>query len=167
MLQWYYSGEQGKQTGPIPEANLVELVREGRIGRTTLVWNDALPEWVPLASTPLARFAPETSEPVPPPATPPTAPSTTPGSRWVVARNPPHSPHWAWLNLFFPGTAHLILGQIGKGVLLLVLMPCIWVAFWSAGIGVVILLLTAVDAFLVGRALQAGKPVGRWQCFPL
>ncbi|MHC4478617.1 MAG: DUF4339 domain-containing protein [Planctomycetota bacterium] len=42
--QWYYV-KDGEQEGPIPEAQLVELFRQGILGRASPVWTEGLDDW--------------------------------------------------------------------------------------------------------------------------
>ena len=45
-MSWYYA-ENGRQTGPIDDAQLEALAREGRILFDTLVWREGMTEWQP------------------------------------------------------------------------------------------------------------------------
>lgn len=45
-MAWYYA-EAGKQTGPVEDAQLEELVQSGRIQPETLVWREGMPDWRP------------------------------------------------------------------------------------------------------------------------
>lgn len=62
-MDWFYS-DNDKQTGPVSESQLDELLRSGTIGRDTLVWRSGMTDWQPLH---VARA-------VPPPAIPPVIP---------------------------------------------------------------------------------------------
>lgn len=83
----------------------------------------------------------------------------------VYPRNPPHSPHWCWLNLLLAGLAQIVHGQVAKGVVVLgiqiasnLLLPVILaLAIGAASI---------IDAYMVGKRLQEGTPVGKWEFFP-
>lgn len=48
-MQWFYASA-GKQSGPINEGNFGQLVREGVIQPTTLVWHDGMADWQPYAN---------------------------------------------------------------------------------------------------------------------
>ncbi len=87
----------------------------------------------------------------------------TRSSDLIFPRNPPVSPHVAWLCLIWPGIPHLIHGQAGKGV---VLMVSSFVSLIMPVLTFVLLLATTADAFMVGKVLRSGKPVGRWAWFP-
>lgn len=83
----------------------------------------------------------------------------------VYPKNPPITPHLCWVNLVVSGLAQMIYGQVAKGAVILavtiasnLVLPIIP----AVGIGIV----SIVDAFMVGKALKAGKPVGKWQFFP-
>ena len=45
-MPWYYA-ENGQQAGPIDDAQLEELAREGKILFDTLVWQEGMAEWQP------------------------------------------------------------------------------------------------------------------------
>lgn len=51
MALWYYSKE-GLQQGPVPENELLQIIRRGEIHRDNLVWRDGMAEWVPLSRVP-------------------------------------------------------------------------------------------------------------------
>jgi hypothetical protein len=71
---WHYS-IGGVQQGPVPLADLRELLREGKISATDLVWRVGMPRWQPAGQTPQLRLAT-------PAASPPAAPVDyfTPGA---------------------------------------------------------------------------------------
>lgn len=50
---WYYA-VGGEQKGPVAAGQIRNLVATGAIGRETLVWSQALPDWKPLSQTELA-----------------------------------------------------------------------------------------------------------------
>lgn len=45
-MNWYYS-EDGKQAGPLSQADFEALVQSGRIQPDTLVWREGMPNWLP------------------------------------------------------------------------------------------------------------------------
>ncbi len=47
MQQWFYE-HSGQQAGPVDEATFHQMVSDGRVGPTTLVWCEGLPNWQPL-----------------------------------------------------------------------------------------------------------------------
>lgn len=71
MSRFYFINAQGAQIGPIEKEN---MLKEG-ITRTTLVWKEGAPNWIPAAQEPeLADyFASPVIPPVPPRVTPPPA----------------------------------------------------------------------------------------------
>lgn len=76
-MQWHYI-KDGHQFGPIEEAELFRLAREGRIARDDLVWNPTLYEnWIPASSVENLFAAPPPLEP-PPLSAPIATPDTTP-----------------------------------------------------------------------------------------
>jgi uncharacterized RDD family membrane protein YckC len=46
-MVWYYA-ESGQQRGPISDAELDEMIANGRASRETLVWRDGMENWQPL-----------------------------------------------------------------------------------------------------------------------
>jgi hypothetical protein len=48
-MNWYYV-EGGQQAGPVGDAQLDDLARQGRIAADTLVWREGMPNWQPLQS---------------------------------------------------------------------------------------------------------------------
>lgn len=48
-MQWHYAAE-GQQLGPVSDAELDALLREGKINSSTLVWREGMPDWQPLSS---------------------------------------------------------------------------------------------------------------------
>jgi uncharacterized RDD family membrane protein YckC len=49
-MDWYYA-QDGRQMGPVPEAELPRLVSEGAITNETLVWHSGMGEWQPYGTT--------------------------------------------------------------------------------------------------------------------
>jgi uncharacterized RDD family membrane protein YckC len=47
-MNWFYA-EGSQQKGPIPEADLANLVRQGTVKPETLIWREGLPDWQPLS----------------------------------------------------------------------------------------------------------------------
>ena len=83
----------------------------------------------------------------------------------IYPRTPPLSPHLCWLNVLVSGLAQMIHGQTGKGLTLFgvtvfsnLVLP--------VGLGLLIVIASIVDAFMLGKTLQAGVSVGKWQWFP-
>src|SRR4051812_50176031 len=46
-MMWYYAAE-GRQTGPVSQEQLAELVRSGQIATESLVWREGMARWQPL-----------------------------------------------------------------------------------------------------------------------
>ncbi len=86
-------------------------------------------------------------------------------SKLVYPRNPPLSPHLCWVNFFLVGLAQMIHGQVAKGFTIIGVTILVGLIFFPATL--VLSLITILDAFLVGWKLKRGKPVGKWQFFPL
>jgi len=81
----------------------------------------------------------------------------------VYPKNPPVSPHMAWLCLIWPGIPHLIHGQTIKGI---VLMITTVISFVFPILTLVLIVATIIDAFKVGKVLASGRAVGKWAFFP-
>lgn len=88
------------------------------------------------------------------------------GHKLIYPRNPPLSPHLCWVNIVISGLAQIIHKQVAKGFLLLfvtiasnLVMPLI--------LALSIVIISTVDAYMVGRVLKKGKPVGKWRFFPI
>jgi uncharacterized RDD family membrane protein YckC len=47
-MEWYYT-DNGQQVGPVPDAELDNLVKAGKIKPDTLLWRDGMAEWQPYA----------------------------------------------------------------------------------------------------------------------
>lgn len=75
--EWYYAnGDQ--QLGPISETELKSLIQSGNLGKSDLVWNDSLTEWVPVGSVQsLNASAPPKKSPPPLPTGAASSPTTT------------------------------------------------------------------------------------------
>lgn len=67
MSQWFHA-QDGRQHGPVDEAELRQLVASGRLKPDDLVWRDGMPEWVPVSSLPQLAPSPGPSMAPPPPA---------------------------------------------------------------------------------------------------
>ncbi|MBN2163900.1 MAG: zinc ribbon domain-containing protein [Pontiellaceae bacterium] len=81
----------------------------------------------------------------------------------ICPKNPPTSPHMALLAFVQAGLPHIVFGQVAKGIVIIV-------AFWMSvptGFGPLLILVAAlIDAYKVGNALKAGRPVKKWEFFP-
>ena len=74
-MQWFYA-QNGQQVGPVEEAALDDLVRQGVVRDDTLVWTAGMPSWQPHGTARGARAMP-----------PPVLPGTP-----VMAPMPPGAP---------------------------------------------------------------------------
>jgi hypothetical protein len=82
----------------------------------------------------------------------------------VYPRNPPLSPHLCWINWFFAvGLAQAVHGQVAKGIVMWLVMA---VSSPLLPILVVVIIVSVIDAYMVGSTLRKGVPVGKWQFFP-
>ena len=131
-----------------------------------MVWSDGMEEWTPAAKTPLTSLF--IKQAAPPPLNP-RQPSMD--DDWerdvtkVYPSNPPKSPQLCWLNLFIVGLSQILLGQVAKGIVILI--ADLILVFVTGGITFFLIRpIVIVDAFMVGRVLRTGRPVGKWQFFP-
>jgi len=91
------------------------------------------------------------------------------GRRLVMPENPPKDPLlMALLSVAvccLPGVSQIVLGQVAKGVTLVVC--CNILAFLTSGLSVLFTWkLVGIDAYLVANQLKNGHPVGEWEFFP-
>lgn len=77
-MNWYYAAA-GRQTGPVDDATLDELVRAGTVQPETLVWREGMSGWQPLRN---AR----------PPAAPQGMPEAPPGLMFCAECGRPFAP---------------------------------------------------------------------------
>ncbi len=63
-MNWYYV-DGGQQAGPVDDAQLAGLVRDGKVQPDTLVWREGLADWQPYqeAKVPGLRLAPSSTAP--------------------------------------------------------------------------------------------------------
>lgn len=113
-----------------------------------------------------------TQQPMPQEFPPQLATQALPGTHEVnpnliYPKPNPSSPHLCWLNLLcLWGLAHLIFGQVAKGLCFL----CLCILLGLSGIGLILIIpleiFLIIDSYKVGKTLAAGKPVGKWEFFP-
>lgn len=48
-LSWYYADKQRQQQGPVSDSWLISAYQRGELGLNTLVWNEGMPQWLPLS----------------------------------------------------------------------------------------------------------------------
>jgi len=63
-MNWFYV-DAGQQAGPVPDEQLDELVRNGKVRGDTLIWREGLANWQPYS-----QARPEGIQPAPPPPPP-------------------------------------------------------------------------------------------------
>jgi len=71
-MNWFYV-DAGQQAGPVPDEQLDELVRNGKVRGDTLIWREGLANWQPYS-----QARPEGIQPAPPP--PPMVGGVPPGA---------------------------------------------------------------------------------------
>mgnify|MGYP000108321578 CR=1 FL=1 len=71
----------------------------------------------------------------------------------VGAKNPTVA---GLLSFFIPGAGQIYNGQIAKGLLILLLSPCLSIIIWIIGI---------IDAVMIAQKLQRGQSVDKWEWF--
>ena len=67
-----------------------------------------------------------------------------------------------WLSLIlFGGSGHIYLGQIKKGLLLIVLTLFLWIF----GLGWLVTIAGTLDAYILAKKLRKGQSIGEWMFF--
>jgi uncharacterized RDD family membrane protein YckC len=84
-MNWYYA-EDGKQTGPVTEEQLDEMVRDGKLPSSALVWREGLANWQPYAQAKAAGAG------APPTISSPAAPESKAASWYYDDRGKPTGP---------------------------------------------------------------------------
>ena len=75
---WYFASGNDRQ-GPFPQAQMIEMARQGRLTPDTQVWTEGMGEWIAMGQSVLAPLIRGAAPPPPPrPATPPPAPWVAP-----------------------------------------------------------------------------------------
>src|SRR5687767_9926191 len=69
---WFYAAD-GQQAGPYTDEQFRELISTGKVQPTTLVWQQKLPNWIPLAQVPVGILPPAADAPATDPSQPPVA----------------------------------------------------------------------------------------------
>ncbi len=142
-FEWYYVGKYGP-LGPLSEAQMIELVESGVIGKDTYVWKTGMTDWTYAENIPefqrVLRF-PQTPPPVPPLSSP------TPQHRGESPLPYPYlySPCnrlLAGVLQVVPGIGRFYLGYLAIGTLqlLMALCSCGLLSLWSWIDGIIILL---------------------------
>jgi TM2 domain-containing membrane protein YozV len=84
----------------------------------------------------------------------------------LVQIDQPKSPSLAaLLSFLMVGMGQVYLGQVEKGLCMLGVVLLLIMNATLGPLGVVILFLNVVDAYLLGRRVKAGQQVRRWQVF--
>jgi TM2 domain-containing membrane protein YozV len=79
---------------------------------------------------------------------------------------PPKSPVLAaLLSFLLVGMGQVYLGQVEKGLCMLAVVLLLMMTVLLGPIGIVILLLNVLDAFVIGMRMRDGKQIGKWQFF--
>src|SRR5688500_6356560 len=100
-MTWFYV-DAGQQAGPVPDEQLDELVRNGKVRGDTLVWREGLANWLPYAQARPEGIQPPAPLAPPPPvagAIPP--PIAAPGGYGVPAAGAGYQMAYAgfWIRL--------------------------------------------------------------------
>lgn len=65
--EWHYA-KDGRSGGPVPESTIRGMIASGDLGPDDHVWNPDCVEWLPIRSSPFARYVRRPASPVPPAA---------------------------------------------------------------------------------------------------
>jgi hypothetical protein len=181
--EWFYARD-GKKCGPFSPTQFKQLAGTGVLHPEDLVWKTGMAKWVPAISIP-ALFP--NGSPVPSPPTPPpmpripapetpqpqvvTAPKNQP-SATILPSDPPKDPIlMAVLSFFVPWMGQILIGQVAKGVVMLLVTPILFALFVivTLGMGLVILpfvgVIAVIDAYLLSKKLKDGQAIGGWEFF--
>lgn len=71
----------------------------------------------------------------------------------------------ALLSFLLVGMGQIYLGQVEKGLCMLAVVLLLIMSTMMTPLGVIILFLNVLDAFLLGRRVRQGQQVRRWQFF--
>ena len=136
------------------------------------------------------KLPPTTPAKQPPPIQPNQSPPSLPPNPYLASRsddlvmpsNPPKDPIvMAACSFFIPWLGHLLMGQVAKGIVMFFAVPVLLGTLLAFGgmIGIFSVVSSAIsvfmfvapfvvagDAFMIGRTLKSGQPVGKWQFFP-
>ena len=133
MTQWYYADASGQRHGPFSAEELESHVHHARLGATTLVWRDGLPDWQPLSTV-----AAELNLQLDAPATA-AADIVTPGA------DAPYSPPTADLDALQPVVAgHIVHGGLWRrfaasfldGIVTTIISYALMIPLMLIGVGV-------------------------------
>lgn len=172
-MNWYVRlGDDQKPMGPLNDSTVRQMISSGMINGLSKVTTDRWDEWRPVNQTVLARFlagaeVPIDWDPMPPPPvyTQPRGP-VPPHAGEVQPTNHNQSFVWAVLNLFFPGATQMVIGQVGKGLMIFI---CFWLFAYSLILTLfspLIYLAAFLDGLVCINRLRNGHCIRRLQWFP-
>ena len=162
---WHYM-ENGQQQGPVTAEQLRVLITP-----SDLVWKEGLPEWVPASTIP--NLLPKRSSPPPTPAPPPVVPDAPPGvaEKILPSASPKDPILMGVLSFFIAWLGQILIGQVTKGIVMLLVTPFLFGIFVIAtlGMGLAVLpflnLIAAIDAYMLAKKLKEGRAIGKWEFF--
>ena len=102
-MEWYYANN-GQQAGPVSQDELADLLRNGVIKSTDLVWNESMSEWAAIGTVPdfaaaRPQVAPTYTE-TPPSLTPPPYSSSVPAApSYSDPSGNPAPPNYLWQSI--------------------------------------------------------------------
>lgn len=175
----YFLLVRGQEQGPFSHRQLQAMLNNGEVSRNTLCAQEGGERWTPLSDVlfpaepkpPVKEFTPSARSTKCPDClgTVPTSARKCQhcGSRLQAAYVPEVTSPGAYAGASFIviGLGQILLGQVGKGLLLMALA----VAFGLVTIGIALLIImpiSAIDAYRVAQAIQAGRRVRPWEFFP-
>ena len=71
----------------------------------------------------------------------------------------------ALLSFLLVGMGQIYLGQVEKGLCMLAVVLLLIMTAFVGPLGILILVLNVVDAFVLGVKIRRGEAVGKWQFF--
>ncbi len=171
--RWYLYVD-GTVHGPYAQEDVYHWVQHGNLSWDTLASRGRAETWRPI------REIEEFYDPKHPyGGSPPPPPDWVGGGQvgprrvqpgMVQPSTLPKSPALACvLNILLWGVGYIYLGQVTKGI---VLMLVCWTVGWffflvTFGLAsLVLIVVTAIDAYKIGQKLERGEAVGEWEFFP-
>jgi hypothetical protein len=155
---WFYVRD-GKQQGPVPDADIAGLVASGQLRPTDLVWREGLGDWMPAAQAPGLTWTSGLPVQGVPPAIRTVLPSVGQAAGGKILENKSVNPLVALAASFFclPLGA-IVLGQTRKG-LMITLATMIGCCLCILP-GILVSWMGIFDSYVTAQALADGKPVG-------
>lgn len=63
-IEWHYSTD-GQRFGPVPDDQIIQLIKQGEITEQSMVWHRSLPDWQPVLTSKFADLMRDPNAPPP------------------------------------------------------------------------------------------------------